>query len=254
MSTTPWAGDICFFDMARMSCTWEVYTLIPTKRRAYFCRSIAMQMGAASRHFSKLPWWGVDVTLLKLGSLLQTSRHVSMLSKQGITPVSVIGPAADTVLPSVAAPPYELTCTCTLGVTLKWTSCLFVLFEGYCCKRLCQNGMLTVKRTLDIGGKTPKGLEHIWLAPLVANAAWEQRHLWNYCLSWFQISEASLVLSAPNGNLKIASQSKITRPKLQEPQDSSRISQLLSCPTIWSTKLWQLVSLSARSQIVTMHP
>ena len=39
-------------------------------------------------------------------------------------------------------------------------------------KHLCQNGMLTVKIILGFGGKVPKGLEHTWLAPLVANAAW----------------------------------------------------------------------------------
>ena len=63
----------------------------------------------------------------------------------------------------------------------------------------------------------------------------------------FQISEPSLNLILPNGRFRIASDSKIARPKLQEPQDSSYISQLLSYQP-------QLASLSTRSQIVTMHP
>ena len=42
-----------------------VYT---TKRKAYFCKSIAIEMGGVSRYFSKVLGSGVDVTLLILGT------------------------------------------------------------------------------------------------------------------------------------------------------------------------------------------
>ena len=63
----------------------------------------------------------------------------------------------------------------------------------------------------------------------------------------FQISEPSLILILSNGRFRITSDSIIASPKLQEPQGSSHISQLLSYQS-------QLASLSTRSQIVTMHP
>ena len=41
-----------------------VYTLLSAKRRAYFCKSIAIEMGGVSRYFSKVLGSGVDLTLL----------------------------------------------------------------------------------------------------------------------------------------------------------------------------------------------
>ena len=41
-----------------------VYILLSAKRRAYFCQSIAIEMGGVSRHFSKVSGSGVDWILL----------------------------------------------------------------------------------------------------------------------------------------------------------------------------------------------
>ena len=40
-----------------------VYVLLSAKRRAYFCKTIAIEMGGVSRYFSKVSGSGVDVTL-----------------------------------------------------------------------------------------------------------------------------------------------------------------------------------------------
>ena len=40
------------------------YILLSAKRRAYFCKSIAIEMGSVSRYFSKVSGSGVDSTLL----------------------------------------------------------------------------------------------------------------------------------------------------------------------------------------------
>ena len=37
-----------------------IHTRLSAKGRAYFCKSIAIEMGGASRYFSKLSWSGVD--------------------------------------------------------------------------------------------------------------------------------------------------------------------------------------------------
>ena len=42
-----------------------VYILLSARRRAYFCKSIAIEMGGVSRYFSKVSGSGVDSTLLK---------------------------------------------------------------------------------------------------------------------------------------------------------------------------------------------
>ena len=44
-----------------------VCILLSAKRRAYFCRSIAIEMGGVSRYFSKVSGSGVDWTLLYYG-------------------------------------------------------------------------------------------------------------------------------------------------------------------------------------------
>ena len=41
--------------------------LLSAKKRAYFCKSIAIQMGGVSRCFSKVSGSGVDLTLLRSG-------------------------------------------------------------------------------------------------------------------------------------------------------------------------------------------
>ena len=41
-----------------------VYLLISANGRAYFCKSIAIEMGGVSRHFSRISGSGVNVTLL----------------------------------------------------------------------------------------------------------------------------------------------------------------------------------------------
>ena len=40
-----------------------VYTLLSAKRRAYFCKSIAIEIGGVSRYFSKVLGSGVELTL-----------------------------------------------------------------------------------------------------------------------------------------------------------------------------------------------
>ena len=42
----------------------RVFILLSAKRRAYFCKSIAIEMGGVSRYFSKVSGSGVDSTLL----------------------------------------------------------------------------------------------------------------------------------------------------------------------------------------------
>ena len=42
-----------------------VYIVLSAKRRAYFCRSIAIEMGGVSRYFSQVSGSGVDLILLK---------------------------------------------------------------------------------------------------------------------------------------------------------------------------------------------
>ena len=44
-----------------------VYILHSAKRKAYFCKSIAIEMGGVSRYFSKVSGSGVDLTLLNKG-------------------------------------------------------------------------------------------------------------------------------------------------------------------------------------------
>ena len=44
--------------------TIYIYILLSAKRRAYFCKSIAIEMGGVSRYFSKVSGSGVDLTLL----------------------------------------------------------------------------------------------------------------------------------------------------------------------------------------------
>ena len=41
--------------------------LLSANERAYFCKSIAIEMGGVSRYFSKISGSGVDVTLLNFG-------------------------------------------------------------------------------------------------------------------------------------------------------------------------------------------
>ena len=41
-----------------------VYTLLSAQKRAYFCKSIAIEMGGVSRYFSNVLGSGVDLTLL----------------------------------------------------------------------------------------------------------------------------------------------------------------------------------------------
>ena len=41
-----------------------VCALRPAQEKGYFCKSIAIQMGGASRCFSEVSWSGVDTTLL----------------------------------------------------------------------------------------------------------------------------------------------------------------------------------------------
>ena len=43
------------------------YVLLSAKRSAYFCKSIAIEMGGASQYFSKVSGSGVDLTLLTNG-------------------------------------------------------------------------------------------------------------------------------------------------------------------------------------------
>ena len=57
-----------------------VYILLSAKRRAYFCKSIAIEMGGLSRYFSKVSGSGVDVTLLNntsrfMGSKVPEGHH-----------------------------------------------------------------------------------------------------------------------------------------------------------------------------------
>ena len=40
--------------------------LLSATKRAYFCKSIAIEMGGVSRYFSKVSGSGVDVTLLNV--------------------------------------------------------------------------------------------------------------------------------------------------------------------------------------------
>ena len=40
-----------------------MYILLSAKRRAYFCKSIAIEMGGVSRYFSKVSGSGADLTL-----------------------------------------------------------------------------------------------------------------------------------------------------------------------------------------------
>ena len=42
-----------------------VYILLSAKRRAYFCKSIAIELGGVPRYFSKVSGSGVDLTLLR---------------------------------------------------------------------------------------------------------------------------------------------------------------------------------------------
>ena len=42
-----------------------VYVLLSASGRAYFCKSIAVEMGGVSRYFSKISGSGVDSTPLK---------------------------------------------------------------------------------------------------------------------------------------------------------------------------------------------
>ena len=44
--------------------TGGVFILLSVKRRAYFCKSIAIEMGGVSRYFSRVSGSGVDSTLL----------------------------------------------------------------------------------------------------------------------------------------------------------------------------------------------
>ena len=44
-----------------------VYILLSAKRRACFCKSIAIEMGGVSRYFSKVSGSGVDLILLTFG-------------------------------------------------------------------------------------------------------------------------------------------------------------------------------------------
>ena len=47
---------------------WEaaVYILLSAKGRAYFCKSIAIEIGGVSRYFSKVSGSGVDSILRKI--------------------------------------------------------------------------------------------------------------------------------------------------------------------------------------------
>ena len=51
-----------------------VYTLLSAKKRAYFCKSIAIEMGGVSRYFSKVLGSGVGVTLLMIGETCRIKR------------------------------------------------------------------------------------------------------------------------------------------------------------------------------------
>ena len=60
-----------------------VYIQRSAKRRAYFCKSIAIEMGGVSRYFSKVLGSGLDVTLLTA---------VPVASNQNSTTLSPLGP------------------------------------------------------------------------------------------------------------------------------------------------------------------
>ena len=66
------------------------YMLLSAKRKAYFCKSIAIEMGGASRYSSKASGSGVDFILLSLilpeaGQDVQSLRP--SLSKLGLLPL-----------------------------------------------------------------------------------------------------------------------------------------------------------------------
>ena len=53
-----------------------VYILLSAKRRAYFCKSIAIEMGGVSRYFSKVSGSGVALTLLSQTCTFFTIPHL----------------------------------------------------------------------------------------------------------------------------------------------------------------------------------
>ena len=64
-----------------------MYILLSAKRRAYFCKSIAIEMGGVLRYFSEVSGSGVDVTILSV-CITQTfnSRQGGLLSLDGVLP------------------------------------------------------------------------------------------------------------------------------------------------------------------------
>ena len=72
-----------------------VYILLSVKRRAYFCKSIAIEMGGVSRYFSKALGSGVDVTLLnhRRGSLSCALIKETKSCDPSIPPEEFLGPS-----------------------------------------------------------------------------------------------------------------------------------------------------------------
>ena len=58
-----------------------VYILLSAKRRAYFCKSIAIEMRGVSRYISEVSGSGVDSTLLRYG--VKISKIPSFIVKNG---------------------------------------------------------------------------------------------------------------------------------------------------------------------------
>ena len=59
-----------------------VYILLSAKKRAHFCKSIAIAMGGVSRYFSKVSGTGVDLTLPIEQGCFKKSKHELMITKQ----------------------------------------------------------------------------------------------------------------------------------------------------------------------------
>ena len=58
---------------------WVVYIRLSSKKRAYFCKSIAIEMGSVSRYFTKIWGWGVGVTLLsRKWDVARTQLHLTL--------------------------------------------------------------------------------------------------------------------------------------------------------------------------------
>ena len=77
----PWPQYFCKSIAIQMGAvSWYklvVYTLLFAKRRAYFCKSIAIEMGGVSWYFSKVSGSGVDLT--QVSAEIRTKKFKFML-------------------------------------------------------------------------------------------------------------------------------------------------------------------------------